>query len=67
MLGNAQAYGRKKEMMSRRGFGACVICSAIGLTASGVDAQTPNVQTAGLTRTVVNQTELPGGTHVSSR
>ncbi len=51
-------------MLSRRAFGACAVCSAVGLVASGAEAQQPNAQTAGLTRTVVNQTELPGGTHV---
>ncbi len=51
-------------MLSRRAFGACAVCSAVGLVASGAEAQQPNAQTAGLTRTVVNQTELPGGTQV---
>jgi quercetin dioxygenase-like cupin family protein len=33
--------------------------------ASGAEAQQgPQVQSGGLTRTILNQTELPGGTHV---
>ena len=52
-------------MLGRRMFSACWICSAAGLVASEVQAQpAPQVQSQGLTRTILNQTELPGGTHV---
>ncbi|WP_431270743.1 cupin domain-containing protein [Dankookia sp. P2] len=52
-------------MLTRRLFSACWICSAASLIASEVEAQqAPQVQSKGLTRTVLNQTELPGGTHV---
>jgi quercetin dioxygenase-like cupin family protein len=52
-------------MLTRRLFSACWICGAAGLVASEVEAQPPpQVQSKGLTRTILNQTELPGGTHV---
>lgn len=52
-------------MLTRRLFSACWICSAAGLAASEAEAQQAlQVQSKGLTRTIPNQTELPGGTHV---
>src|SRR5918997_1884579 len=60
--------GRRKgeaPMLTRRLFSACWICGAAGLVASEVEAQqAPQDQSQGLTRTVLNQTELPGGTGV---
>ena len=46
-------------MLSRRIFSACGIGAAIGLVASGVDAQTP-AATSGVTRTVLGKAEVPG-------
>ncbi|MDB5316324.1 MAG: hypothetical protein JWO26_3599 [Rhodospirillales bacterium] len=47
-------------MASRRTLFGCALCAAtIGLSAPRVQAQT-----GGVTRTVVQTTELPGGTHV---
>lgn len=53
-------------MLSRRGFSACAICAAVGgFIASKAEAQTsggvPPAQTSGVTRTIVNKTELPDG------
>ena len=55
-------------MLSRRTFGACAICSAIGLVASKVEAQpspggqipsqNPNAKV-----TTLRRADLPGGTH----
>jgi quercetin dioxygenase-like cupin family protein len=46
-------------MLNRRGFVSCAICTAVGLVASSVeaDAQAP----AGITRTILQKTEYPGG------
>ena len=52
-------------MPSRRAFGACALCGVLGLVATGAGGQTPNAQASGLKRTVLRQTELPGGTYVS--
>jgi quercetin dioxygenase-like cupin family protein len=62
----AQTKGKGgAAVLTRRLLSACWICSAVGLVASEVEAQpAPQVQSAGLTRTILNQTELPGGTHV---
>ena len=45
--------------MTRRRFGGCAICAAVGLVASRVDAQQP-MQMQGLTRTILQKTEFPG-------
>jgi len=48
-------------MATRRSFFGCALCAAtIGLSATRVQAQT-----SGVTRTIVQTTELPGGTHVA--
>ena len=47
-------------MLTRRLFGACAICSALGLIASEVDAETQGIQTSGTTRTILQKTEFPG-------
>jgi quercetin dioxygenase-like cupin family protein len=47
-------------MLNRRGLVSCAICAATGLIATKVDAQAP----AGLTRTLIQQTEYPGDKHV---
>ncbi|MBL6082358.1 cupin domain-containing protein [Belnapia sp. T18] len=53
------------RMLTRRVFSACWICSTAGLVATAAEVQqAPQLQSAGLKRTVLNQTELPGGTHV---
>lgn len=56
-------------LLSRRRFSACAICTAIaGLAGSGASAQTAGgapAQTAGVTRTVVSQTDLPDGKFVA--
>jgi quercetin dioxygenase-like cupin family protein len=52
------------EMLKRRGFVSCAICTAVGLVASSVneaDAQ----GAPGLTRNVLQKTEYPGDKHVS--
>lgn len=46
-------------MLTRRRFGGCAICAAVGLVASGVDAQQPTPM-QGITRTVLQKTEFPG-------
>lgn len=47
-------------MLTRRGFGACAICSAVGLVATGVAAQGP-----GFTRTILKRMEFPGDRYVT--
>jgi quercetin dioxygenase-like cupin family protein len=47
-------------MLTRRTFGTCAICSALGLVATGVQAQTP-----GVTRTILKRTEFPGDRYVT--
>ena len=57
-------------MLSRRVFGACAICSAVGLVASRAEAQ-PQPQpsgripaeTPGLKVTMLRRADLPGGAH----
>ena len=52
-------------MLSRRGFGACAVCTAVaGLVAEGADAQTQPAQAAGVTRTVIQSTDS-GEKHVT--
>ncbi len=55
-------------MLSRRNFGACAICSAVGLVASRAEAQpSPSgqilVQDPTRKLTLLRRTDLPGGTH----
>ena len=45
-------------MVTRRGFGACAVCAAAGLVASGVEAQTQPSQAAGVTRHTLLTTDL---------
>jgi quercetin dioxygenase-like cupin family protein len=50
-------------MLSRRGFASCAVCAAIGkLTATAAEAQ--NLP-AGMTRTILQSTDLPGGKYVT--
>jgi quercetin dioxygenase-like cupin family protein len=51
-------------MLTRRGFAGCTVCAAVGLVASGVDAQTQPTPTAGVSRTVIQQTDL-NDTHMT--
>jgi quercetin dioxygenase-like cupin family protein len=55
-------------MLSRRKFGACAFCSAIGLVASKVEAQQPQGgqipgQNPNFKLTLLRRTDLPGGAH----
>jgi quercetin dioxygenase-like cupin family protein len=55
-------------MLSRRIFGACAICSALGLVASGAEAQpSPGgqipSQNPNLKVTTLRRADLPGGAH----
>ncbi|MBV8578841.1 MAG: cupin domain-containing protein [Acetobacteraceae bacterium] len=52
-------------MFTRRRFGACAVCAAIGLTASEVKAETQGIQTSGTTRTILSSTEFPGGKYIT--
>jgi quercetin dioxygenase-like cupin family protein len=66
--GKRIGQGRTGTMLSRRTFGACAICSAVGLVASGAEAQplptgqipsqNPNLQV-----TILRRLDLPGGAH----
>lgn len=47
-------------MLTRRLFGGCAICSAMGLLATGAEAETP-----GATRTILKRTEFPGDGYVT--
>ena len=47
-------------MLTRRRFGRCAVCAAVGLAASKVDAQPQSTQTSGTTRTILQRTEFPG-------
>lgn len=54
-------------MLSRRNFGACAICSAVGLVASAAEAQTSPTgqipsQNPNLKVTILRRMDLPGGT-----
>ena len=51
-------------MLTRRGFGACALCAAVGLVAFGAEAQTQPTQTAGVNRTVIQSTDL-NDTHMT--
>lgn len=50
-------------MLNRRRFAVCAICSAVGLVASGVDAEAQPA--GGLTRTVLHKIDFPGDTYVT--
>jgi quercetin dioxygenase-like cupin family protein len=52
-------------MFTRRRFGACAVCAAIGLTASEVKAETQGIQTSGTTRTILSKTEFPGDKYIT--
>ena len=45
-------------MLTRRVFGGCAVCAVVGLAASGGGAQAQPAQTAGVTRTVIQSTDL---------
>lgn len=45
-------------MLTRRGFGGCAVCAAVGLVAAGAEAQPQAAQTSGVTRTIVQTTDL---------
>lgn len=47
-------------MPTRRGFGACALCAALGLVASRAGAQSERAQTSGVTRSILQKTEFPG-------
>jgi quercetin dioxygenase-like cupin family protein len=57
LTGDASIRGN--DMLTRRRFGGCAICAAVGLVASRVDAQQPTPMT-GITRTVLQKSEFPG-------
>ena len=40
-------------MLTRRGFAGCAVCAAVGLVATGVEAQTQPAPPSGIKRTVV--------------
>lgn len=50
-------------MVTRRGFAACGLCAALGLTASKVNAQSGTASTGGVTRHVLHRVDLPGGSY----
>jgi len=52
-------------MLTRRAFGGCAICAAVGLVATEVAAQAPSPQFAGVSRTLLSKTELPGEKYVT--
>jgi quercetin dioxygenase-like cupin family protein len=52
-------------MLTRRAFGGCAVCAAVGLVASGAEAQTQPAQTAGVSRTVIQSTDL-NDTHMAA-
>jgi quercetin dioxygenase-like cupin family protein len=51
-------------MLSRRIFGACALCSAVGLIASGVEAQ-PRIpaESSDLKITMLRRADMSGGAH----
>jgi quercetin dioxygenase-like cupin family protein len=51
---DGERNGRRRIMLTRRGFVACALCTAGGFLATGVAAQTP-----GLKRTLIKQTDGP--------
>ena len=52
-------------MLTRRLFGGCAICAAVGLVATKVDAQAPAAPLAGVTRTILSKTEFPGDKYIT--
>jgi quercetin dioxygenase-like cupin family protein len=44
-------------MLTKRRFAACAICAAVGLVATGVEA---DAQTPGFSRKILGRTDLPG-------
>jgi quercetin dioxygenase-like cupin family protein len=48
-------------MVTRRGFAACGLCAALGLTASKVEAQSGAAPTGGVTRHILQRTDIPSG------
>jgi quercetin dioxygenase-like cupin family protein len=51
-------------MLTRRGFAGCAVCAGVGLLASAADAQSQPAPTAGISRTVIQTTDL-NDTHVT--
>ena len=51
-------------MLTRRTFAACALCAAAASLANGVEAQT-TAATAGLTRTLIKQTDGPADGYVT--
>ena len=51
-------------MLTRRGFAGCAVCAAVGLVASAPNAQAQPAPTAGVSRTVIQTTDL-NDTHVT--
>jgi quercetin dioxygenase-like cupin family protein len=51
-------------MLTRRGFAGCAVCAGVGLLASAVEAQSQPAPTAGVSRTVIQTTDL-NDTHVT--
>src|SRR3712207_2390422 len=45
-------------MLTRRGFAGCAVCAAVGFVAAGVEAQAQPEQKGGVTRTVIQSTDL---------
>jgi quercetin dioxygenase-like cupin family protein len=45
-------------MLSRRGFGACAVCAAVGLVASGGETEAQPAQATGVTRHTLQTTDL---------
>lgn len=50
-------------MLTRRGFGACALCAALGLTATVAEAESG--ATSGITRKVLQRIEYPGDRYVT--
>jgi len=51
-------------MLSRRNFSACAICAIAGFAATGVITEA-QAQAAGLKRTILQKTEIPGTKYVT--
>jgi quercetin dioxygenase-like cupin family protein len=52
-------------MLTRRLFGGCAICAAVGLVATKVNAQAPAAPLPGVTRTILSKTEFPGDKYIT--
>jgi quercetin dioxygenase-like cupin family protein len=52
--------------LSRRGFAGCALCAALGLVTGTATAQAPApAATAGVTRTILQQTAFPGDRYMT--